>query len=351
MHLSSLSFTELEDFFVQLGTPKFRAKQVYKWLFQKSAKKASEMTDLSVELREKLIPFIDQPVLQLEIRQQSPTDKTIKSLYKLQNGLSIETVLIPDFDEEGDARRLTVCVSSQVGCAMGCTFCATGQLGFKANLHAGEIFMQVQEMQDLAQKEFGLKVTNIVFMGMGEPLQNYENVLKSIAHLTSPEGMGLSTRRITLSTVGLARRIQDLANDGFKCNLAISLHAPTSAQRSEIMPVNRAEKTDLNALKKAVQQYYAKTKNRVTYEYCIFDSFNDSPEDALNLAKVVNWCPSKVNIILYNQVKGVSFERSREERLHKFIQVLVAKGVTVTVRRSRGQDIDAACGQLASQVS
>lgn len=349
--LKALSLQELTDFVSSLGAPSFRAKQLYKWFYQKGASSFEEMTDLPAAFREKLATVAVLSPLSLVTMQQSQTDQTVKALFRLASGRAVETVLIPDFDEEGDPNRLTVCVSSQVGCAMGCTFCATGQMGFQQNLHAGEIFDQVWQMNQLAQIQYGRRITNIVFMGMGEPLQNYEQVLQAIGHLTSPEGMGLASRRITVSTVGLAQRIKKLAEDGTKFNLAISLHAPTTAKRSSIMPVNRSLKTDLTALKEAVQFYFAKTKNRITYEYCIFDDFNDSPEDAKALVKVVRWAPSKVNIIMYNPVQGVAFQASREKRLNEFIKVLVAHGVTVTVRRSRGQDIDAACGQLAVQAS
>lgn len=349
IYLKSLSFQDLSYFVQSLGEPKFRAKQLYQWMYQKGAASFDEMTNLSVGFRHALNERATLETLTLAKRQQSATDQTIKCLFQISSGKHIETVLIPGFDEDGDANRLTVCVSSQVGCGMGCTFCATGQMGFLQNLHAGEIFDQVMWMQKTALAEFGRGITNIVFMGMGEPLQNYDDVLRSIQHLTSPDGMGLSARRITLSTVGLATRIRKLADDGVKFNLAISLHAPTSAKRSEIMPVNRSLKTDLAALKESVQYFFQKTKNRITYEYCIFDGFNDHPEDAKALVKVVRWAPSKVNLIMFNPVQGVAFEASREARLNAFIRILVDHGVTVTVRRSRGQDIDAACGQLASQ--
>lgn len=256
-------------------------------------------------------------------------------------------MLIPDFDEEGDPRRLTVCVSSQVGCAMACSFCATGQMGFQQNLTSGEIFDQVWRMNALAQEQYGRGISNIVFMGMGEPLLNYDNVLRAIAALTSPDGMGLSPKRITVSTVGLARRIRQLADDGTKFNLAISLHAPSDEKRSSIMPVNRAASTDLTALKDAVQHYARQTGRGVTYEYCMFSGFNDSEDDARRLADVAAWAPSKVNLIMYNPVSGLGFAPTPEPKLNRFIRILVERGITVTVRRSRGQDIDAACGQLA----
>jgi 23S rRNA (adenine2503-C2)-methyltransferase len=259
-------------------------------------------------------------------------------------------VLIPDVREDGTAKRLTLCVSSQVGCAMGCTFCATGRMGFHENLTAGQIADQAHAMDAIARERFGRGLTNVVYMGMGEPLQNVANVVRSVALIT--DGLGLAPRRITVSTVGLARRIVEVADQqaagaARPFNLAVSLHAPTDAQRSAIMPVNRSEKTDLTALRTAVQHWHRVTGRPVTYEYCMFAGVNDSEADARHLARVAGWAPSKVNLIMYNAVEGTGFAPTDDERLHAFIRVLVAKGVRVTVRRSRGQDIDAACGQLA----
>ncbi|MBL7977565.1 MAG: 23S rRNA (adenine(2503)-C(2))-methyltransferase RlmN [Bacteroidetes Order II. Incertae sedis bacterium] len=349
-NIKSLSLEQLEALALSLGEPRFRGRQLFQWLYAKGATSFEAMSNLPTAFRSALDTHFDLQTLKCIQMQTSVIDGTVKSLYQLHSGKAIETVLIPGFDEDGDASRLTVCVSSQVGCAMGCTFCATGQMGFMQNLHAGEIYDQVWQMNQLANEQYGRKITNVVFMGMGEPLQNYEQVLQAIGLLTSPEGLGLASRRITLSTVGLAGRIMRLADDDVKVNLAISLHAPTPEKRSEIMPVNRSLKTDLKALKEAVQYFYQRTKNQITYEYCIFDHFNDHEEDAKALAKIVRWAPSKVNLIMFNPVKGVAFEASREQRLNAFIRVLVANKVTVTVRRSRGQDIEAACGQLAINV-
>src|SRR5690606_3454950 len=228
-------------------------------------------------------------------------DQTVKSLFRLPSGRHVEAVLIPDLDEEtGEAKRLTVCVSSQVGCAMGCHFCATGLMGFQENLTAGQIVDQVRAMEAVAQERFGRGVTNVVYMGMGEPLQNYGPVLKSTTLLK--DGLGLSPKRITVSTVGLARRIRQLADDQAAgapaFGLAISLHAPTDPQRSAIMPVNRSEKTDLTALQDAVRHYHEQTGRRVTYEYCMFAGVNDAEADARHLADVARWAPSKVNLIM-----------------------------------------------------
>lgn len=348
VNVKALDREGLEAYVQTLGQPAYRGRQLYKWLYGKGATTFDLMTDLPQDFRAELSRKAAIERIRLD-QLQTASDQTVKALFDLPSGRKIETVLIPDIDERGDARRLTVCVSSQVGCAMGCAFCATGLMGFQQNLTAGEIFDQVWFMNELAQERFGRPITNIVYMGMGEPLLNYDHVLQSIALLTDEDGLGLSPRRITVSTVGLARRIQQLADDRTRVNLAVSLHAPTDAQRSAIMPVNRAAATDLTALKEALQYYTRTTGRMVTYEYCLFAGVNDSPQDAHNLADVVAWAPSKVNIIMYNPVEGLPFDRTPEDDLDRFIQVLVDRGVTVTVRRSRGQDIDAACGQLAVQ--
>jgi 23S rRNA (adenine2503-C2)-methyltransferase len=344
--LKALDRAGLEALAQALGEPPYRGRQLFKWLYQKGAATLDEMTDLPRRFREALAQAAALGRIE-NVRLQEATDRTLKGLFRLSTGRHVEAVLIPDFDEEGDPNRLTVCVSSQVGCAMACGFCATGQMGFQQNLTAGEIFDQVWFMNEQALARFGRRITNVVFMGMGEPLLNYDHVLRSIAFLTDPDGFGLAARRITVSTVGLARRIRQLADDGTRFNLAISLHAPSDAKRSSIMPVNRAAATDLKALREAVQHYTRQTGRRVTYEYCMFAGFNDTDDDARRLAGIVSWAPSKVNLIMYNPVEGLGFTRTPEARLDAFIRVLVDRGVTVTVRRSRGQDIDAACGQLA----
>lgn len=344
--LKTMDGPELEAFAESVGEPRFRGRQLFMWLYEKGATSFEEMTDLPAGLRERLDEIAEIGTI-TEVRQQTARDQTIKSLFELPSGRHIEAVLIPDLDEDGKAKRLTVCVSSQVGCAMGCHFCATGLMGFHENLTAGQIIDQVRYMDTLARERFGRGITNVVYMGMGEPLQNYANVVKSTRLIT--EGLGLAPKRITVSTVGLARRIRQLADEDAPFGLAISLHAPTDAQRSAIMPVNRSEKTDLVALEGAVKHYHAKTGKRVTYEYCMFDGINDGEADARNLADVARWAPCKVNLIMYNPVEGVAFSPTSEPRLNRFIRVLVGEGVRVTVRRSRGQDIDAACGQLAVQ--
>lgn len=345
-NVKTLTLLQLEAFAASISEPTYRGRQIYKWLYEKGATSFEEMTDLPADLRARLGEIASIGKI-TEVQRQVATDKTIKSLFELPSGRHVEAVLIPDFDDIGKAKRLTVCVSSQVGCAMGCHFCATGLMGFHENLSAGQIFDQAKFMDAVANEEFGRGITNVVYMGMGEPLQNYANVLKSTQLIC--DGIDLAPKRITVSTVGLARRIKQLADDEAPFNLAISLHAPTDAQRSAIMPVNRSEKTDIGALKEAVKYYHTLTGKRVTYEYCMFKDNNDSPTDAKNLAKIARWAPSKVNLIMYNPVEGTEFTSTDETTLNRFIAVLVEEDVRVTVRRSRGQDIDAACGQLAVQ--
>lgn len=344
--LKTLSRAELEAFAEDLGQKAYRGRQIFMWLYKKGATNFDVMTDLSQDFRDRLKEVAIVGSMELD-RLQTASDQTIKALFTLPSGRSIETVLIPDIAANGTANRLTVCVSSQVGCAMGCGFCATGKMGFQQNLTPGEIFDQAFYMNRLALERYGRSVTNIVFMGMGEPMLNYDNVKLSIERLTHPDGLGLAPRRITVSTVGLARRIRQFADEDAGVNLAVSLHAPSDEKRSSIMPVNRAAATDLNALREAIRYYTTRTDRRVTYEYCMFYQFNDSPDDAVKLAAFVDQAPGKVNLIMYNPVDGLEFERTPEDRLNAFISVLVQRGVTVTVRRSRGQDIDAACGQLA----
>lgn len=346
--IKSLSRDELEGFAVEHGQPPFRGRQLFRWLYNRNARSFDEMTDLPQDFRAYLNEVAEISSLDLEDRSVS-SDGTIKCLFRLRTGREVEAVLIPDLSDDGTPGRMTVCVSSQVGCAMACSFCATGMMGFHQNLTAGEIFDQVAIMDAEARKTYGKGITNVVFMGMGEPLLNYGNVVRSIEMLGHEDGFGLSPRRITISTVGLARRIRQIADDGLRTNLAVSLHAPTDAQRSSIMPVNRAAATDLTALREALQYYTSRTGNRVTYEYCMFAGVNDSLEDAENLARFAREAPGKVNLIQYNPVEGTEFRRSPEVRVNASMQRLVDRGITVTLRRSRGQDIDAACGQLAAK--
>ena len=350
--LLALDQTELTAFMREIGEPAYRGRQLFEWMHEKGARSFDAMTNLPQALRQRLGAEAQIGRLE-ETSRQTATDGTIKTLLRLPSGRAVEAVLIPDVDEEtGRARRLTACVSSQVGCAMGCTFCATGRMGFQENLTAGQIAAQAQHLDALAHETYGRGLSNVVYMGMGEPLQNMSAVTKSVGLIR--DGLGLAPRRVTVSTVGLARRIREVADGqasgaipGFR--LAVSLHAPTDAQRSAIMPVNRSEKTDLGALRDAIRHYWNLTGERVTYEYCVFAGQNDTDEDARNLAAVTRWAPSKVNLIVYHPVVGTGFTSPPEAELDRFIRALVREEVRVTVRRSRGQDIDAACGQLATR--
>jgi 23S rRNA (adenine2503-C2)-methyltransferase len=346
--LKTLDREGLEAFVEALGEPAYRGRQLFNWIYGKGATTFEAMSSLPKSFRRRL-----QSVATLRgidvVRRQQADDGTVKALFRLPSGRKAETVLIPDLDASGTAQRLTVCVSSQVGCAMGCTFCATGLMGFQENLTAGAIYDQVWHMDEVARERFGRPVSNVVFMGMGEPLLNYDSVLQSVDLLTDEDTLNLSVHKVTVSTVGLARRIRDLADDGARFHLAVSLHAPTNETRSEIMPINEAEKTSLPALKDAITHYHEVTGRSVTYEYCLFRGVNDSDDDARRLAEIARWVPSKVNLMLYNPVEGLNYERPSEERLDAFIETLVREGVTATVRRSRGEDIDAACGQLANK--
>ena len=347
LDVKSLGAADLEQFAKDHGFPAYRGRQVHEWLFKHRATSFEAMTNVPAALRDVLKESAWIRTISERTRVAS-TDGTIKLLFGLSSGRTVETVLIPDFDEAGNVRRLTVCVSSQVGCAMGCTFCATGRMGFHQDLTASEIADQVLAANDIGSPVFGRRVTNVVFMGMGEPLLNIDAVLGSVDLLCDSRILGLSPRRITISTVGLAARIRELADSDRGTNLAVSLHAPVDEKRSAIMPVNRKAKTDLTALRSAIAYYHSQTGRPVTYEYCMFSGFNDTTEDAARLVQVTRWAPSKVNLIMYNTVEGSGFQQTSEAQLNRFIRHLTDNGVRVTVRRSRGQDIAAACGQLAS---
>lgn len=337
-----LTKDELEATVVEMGEKKFRGRQIYEWLWKKGVRSFSEMSNLSKDFREQLQDqFVIRPILTDKVQKSS--DGTIKSRYALHDGHLIESVLIPVPDD----RRFTACVSSQVGCSLTCKFCATGQMDRVRNLDPGEIYDQVVMVNAQSEAEFGHPLTNIVYMGMGEPLLAYKNVLRSVDLITSPDGLNMSPKRITLSTVGIEKMIRRLADDGVKFNLALSLHAAEDHKRNEIMPIN--EQNNLAALMDALDYFYQNTRNRISYEYIAFRGFNDQIEDAQKLAKLCQRFPVKVNIIEYNPIEGVDFVKSDEDQINAFASYLRAKNVMVTVRRSRGKDIDAACGQLANK--
>ncbi|MCO6478109.1 MAG: 23S rRNA (adenine(2503)-C(2))-methyltransferase RlmN [Phaeodactylibacter sp.] len=340
--IRQLSQLELEELFKGIGEPKFRAKQVYEWLWKKGAHSFEEMTNLSKKLRE----FLDENFAINAIaidKVQHSLDGTIKSRFRLHDGHLIESVLIPVPSDH----RFTACVSSQVGCSLTCKFCATGRMKRVRNLDAGEIYDQVVLVNRQSEAQFGRPLTNIVYMGMGEPLLAYKNVLESVERLTSPDGLNMSPRRITISTAGIAKMIKKLADDEVKFNLALSLHAADDEKRNQIMPIN--EQNNLESLMEALRYFYRKTRNRISYEYIAFQNFNEGLEDAANLAELCKYFPVRVNIIEYNPIDGAPFFKAAEHRIDDFAKYLREKGVMVTVRRSRGKDIDAACGQLANK--
>ncbi|MEQ9374413.1 MAG: 23S rRNA (adenine(2503)-C(2))-methyltransferase RlmN [Imperialibacter sp.] len=336
--IRKISSSELVDVFKTWGEPAFRAKQVSEWLWKKSATSFDEMTNLSLKTRDMLKEHFSILAVSTATKQMS-SDGTIKSGFRLHDGHMIEGVLIPADD------RMTACVSSQVGCSLTCKFCATGYMERKRNLDPAEIYDQVVMIDKQAREANNVPLTNIVYMGMGEPLLNYANVLKSVEYITSPDGLGMSPKRITVSTAGIAKMIRKLGDDEVKFNLALSLHAANDEKRNQIMPIN--ESNTLEALKEALQYFYQKTKNKITFEYIMFYSFNDTLKDAEELFQFTKAVPSKVNIIEYNPIAEATYKNADPEALDKFSAYLEDRGVVVNVRRSRGKDIDAACGQLA----
>jgi 23S rRNA (adenine2503-C2)-methyltransferase len=338
--IRNLSFEKLTQTLSQLGEKPYRAKQIYEWLWKKSAGSFAEMTNLSKGTRQWLADNFIFNKLLLD-QQQLSNDGTIKSSFRLHDDHLIEGVLIPT------ENRMTACISSQAGCSLNCKFCATGYLTRKRNLSAGEIYDQVVIISKQAESEYNIPLSNIVFMGMGEPLLNYANVMQAIEYITSAAGLGMSPKRITVSTAGIAKMIKKLADDQVKFNLALSLHAANDQKRDQIMAIN--ETNNLEILKDALKYFYQKTKNRITFEYITFYNFNDSLQDAEELYQFAKHVPSKINIIEYNPIEEADFSKTTDDRLDAFSAYLENKGLVVKVRRSRGKDIDAACGQLAGK--
>jgi 23S rRNA (adenine2503-C2)-methyltransferase len=331
---------ELKTIFTEMGEQAFRAKQVYEWLWKKSARSFDEMTNLSKHTRELLENNFAINTVSVSNMQVS-SDRTIKNAFKLHDGKIVEGALIPT------TSRMTACISSQVGCSLTCKFCATGKLERLRNLNADEIYDQVVLIKKQAEEKYKTPLTNIVYMGMGEPLLNYKNVLDSVEKITSPEGLHISAQRITVSTAGVAKMIKKLGDDNVKFNLALSLHAANDEKRNYIMPIN--ESNSLPALAEALKYFYEKTGTRITYEYIAFKDFNDSLQDAKELAEFCKNVPCKLNIIEYNPIDEGEFQQTTTERLQAFVKYLENKNIIVNIRRSRGKDIDAACGQLANK--
>lgn len=340
-NIRHLNLQELEQYFEAIGEKKFRVRQVYEWLWQKPVQSFDAMSNISKDLRQKLKEEFTLPGLTIDVVQHSE-DGTIKTRFKTWDGHLVEGVLIPT------ESRYTACVSSQIGCSLSCKFCATGYIDRKRNLLFDEIFDEVALINKQCEKVYGKKLSNIVYMGMGEPLLNYKNVLKSIERITSPEGLAMSPRRITVSTAGVAKQIKQLGDDKVKFKLALSLHAANDKKRHEIMPIN--DTNNIHSLIEALNYFYKQTKNEITFEYILFKDFNDSLKDADELIKIYRQVPADlINIIEYNPIDFAKFEKPDEDKVEAFIHYLGKHKVNARLRRSRGKDIDAACGQLANK--
>lgn len=340
-NIRTLTLEQLENYFFEKGEPKYRAKQVYEWLWQKGALSFAAMSNLSKQLRETLQNDFTLPALTVDATQYS-ADGTVKSRFKTYDNYLIESVLIPT--EE----RKTVCVSSQVGCSLTCKFCATGKMERQRNLNFDEIYDQIVLVNQQSQRIYDTKLTNIVFMGMGEPLLNYNNLLKSVERITAPDGLAMSARRITVSTAGVAKQIRKLGDDKVRFKLALSLHAANDIKRNEIMPIN--ESNNIKVLVDALNYFYKHTGNEITFEYILFKNFNDSLKDADELTKIYRQVPADlINIIEYNPIDNFDLVKPDEDVTESFMRHLEKNKVNARLRRSRGKDIDAACGQLANK--
>ncbi len=338
--IRALSKEALRTFFETNGDKAFRGNQVYEWLWTKSAHSFTDMTNLSKETRQMLTDNFVINHIEVDAMQRSK-DGTVKNAVKLHDGLIVESVLIPT------DTRTTACVSSQVGCSLDCKFCATSRLKRMRNLNPDEIYDQVAAINKESLLYYNHKLSNIVFMGMGEPLMNYKNVLASIEKITSPEGLGMSPKRITVSTSGVPKMIKKLADDGVKFNLAVSLHSAIEEVRTKIMPFNAT--FPLSDLKESLEYWYAKTERRVTYEYIVWGGINDQKKDIQALIDFCKVIPCKVNLIEYNPIDDGEFQQASPASINNYISNLEMHGIVVNVRRSRGKDIDAACGQLANK--
>lgn len=338
--VAEMELTELERALEAIGRPRFHARQIFQWVHRRGITDFAAMTDLSRDLRAQLQQEFVVTTPQI-VRKERSTDGTTKFLLRLADGKLIESVYIPDTPAH------TFCLSTQVGCAMKCGFCLTGKMGIDRNLTAGEIAGQVRVLA----RELGMLDSrfNIVLMGMGEPLHNYDQTMKGLRILADDHGMAVSPRRVTLSTVGVLPALERLATEPFMPNLAISLHATTEEQRDLLVPVNR--KYGLKELLDACRKFPVKRRERITFEYVLLKDVNDSPEDARRLVRLLTGIRSKVNLLPLNEAAGIPYERPSEDRVNRFAQILAERGVTVSVRKSRGRDIRAACGQLITESS
>ena len=338
--IRALSKAQLRTFFSEIGDKEFRGNQVYEWLWRKGCHSFDQMTNLSKETRQLLEDNFVINHIQVDSLQKS-NDGTIKNAVKLHDGLIVESVLIPTHS------RTTACVSSQVGCSLDCKFCATARLKRMRNLNPDEIYDQVVAIDKESRLYHDRPLSNIVFMGMGEPLMNYKNVLASIEKITSDEGLGMSPKRITLSTSGVPKMIKKLADDEVRFNLAVSLHSAIQETREQIMPF--AKQFTLTDLRESLEYWYAKTKSKITYEYVVWQGINDDTESIAALVQFCGYVPCKVNIIEYNPIDDGEFQQANHQAIESYIAALEQNRIPVTVRRSRGKDIDAACGQLANK--
>lgn len=338
--IRALSLQELEAYFSSIGEKPFRAKQVYEWLWNKNAHSLSEMTNLSKSLRENLENHFSIKPAEIHVMQRS-IDGTIKNAVKLHDGNVVESVLIPT------AKRTTACVSSQVGCSLDCTFCATAQLTRMRNLTAAEIVDQVTLIDKQSREYHQKPLSNIVFMGMGEPLLNYSSVTDAIRKITEDKGLGMSPRRITVSTSGIPKLIEKLADENLKVKLALSLHSAIEEKRNQLMPFS--VKFPLTSIMESLSYWYRKTKSRITLEYIIWKGINDGNEDIKALIKFCKSIPSKVNLIQYNSIEGGKYSQANSNIIQNYVTALEQENIIVKIRKSRGDDIDAACGQLANR--
>ena len=338
--IRALSKEELRSFFETIGDKPFRGDQVYQWLWSKGAHTFNQMTNLSIQTRDHLQAHFVINHIKVDSIQRSK-DGTIKNGVKLHDGLVVESVLIPT------GTRTTACVSSQVGCSLDCSFCATARLKRMRNLNPDEIYDQVVAIDRESRLYHKRPLSNIVFMGMGEPLMNYKNVLAAIEKITSEEGLGMSPKRIVVSTSGVPKMIKKMADDNVKFNLAVSLHSAIQETREKIMPF--AKSFTLTDLKESLEYWYEKTAKQITYEYVVWNGINDQKQDVAALIKFCSYVPCKVNIIEYNPIDDGMFQQADNKALDLYISMLEKARIPVTVRRSRGKDIDAACGQLANK--